>query len=657
MSNATYEQLRKNETRVLKLKPAKEYNDEIICSLIHITLEDPPEYEALSYVWKNSSYPWAENFEMPKEKLHSSIYNKETKETIFIDLTFEELRDAPIEELRRMYYQLGGHKEDGHIICDGHKVTVGAELNEALRRFRLKDEERTIWVDALCIHQQDLEERNRHVARMGEIYSKADRVLIWLGEYISDAFEAVEVIVALCNKIESFMEDSKYLARGSIRTKFLADPEIKSLRWDMLSDFINRAWFGRTWVLQEVVNAKKAIIHAANSGIDWDALASLITWLRVNDVDPLLYAKGEIDSIDTIITIKRLSDMKRSADKEPLPRLLKVLEDTRACRSTLPIDKVYGVLGLVSEEEASKIEVDYALGAAELFTRVAVSEILKENGLEVLYLCNKSASDSVVKAPSWVPDWTQQCHHGSLASLGYISAVAGSSKPDFRIEGRTLISRGRIFDAIQAVELLRKIPKGAKVAEYSQEALKGDYVETYEKRFHEYFEQASVSAKEWLSNATSIAFPNKSVTKEAHENLWRAFCCNRTDSGKIPPADWSDYFNAFVFFMMQSKENLDSLSKRQGYEMYLRQTRFMNSFGVWCYNRRFYRSENGRFGWVPDQARPGDKLCVLNGLAVPMVLRPNESDSFDLIGDVYIQGMMDGEVLDLNCEEQDIRII
>jgi hypothetical protein len=95
MPSSIYRALEKNESRVLKLEPAKDYDDEIVCSLIHVSLEDPPPFEALSYVWRNSSYIWTENYKWPTEKLHNSIYNKDTKETIFLDLTFEELRDAP----------------------------------------------------------------------------------------------------------------------------------------------------------------------------------------------------------------------------------------------------------------------------------------------------------------------------------------------------------------------------------------------------------------------------------------------------------------------------------------------------------------------------------------------------------------------------------
>lgn len=558
-----------------------------------------------------------------------------------------------------MYYQVGGPKSDVDIICDGQKVTIGAELNEALRRIRHdEDQARMIWVDALCINQQDIIERNQHVQRMGEIYTMADQVLIWLGEYISCAYELMEMLSALRQKIVDFQDEAKYLSSGAIRINFLTDPEIQNLRWDLLSDCLDHMWFWRVWVLQEVVNSKKATIYCANCSYPWDTFASILGWLRANDVDSPLYAKGELNSIETILMITRLSYLKRDPVKQRLPSLLRVLQDSRACKSTLPIDKVYGVLGLVSEEEASQIEVDYNLDAGELFTRIATFELSKENGLETLYLCSKSATESPVKAPSWVPDWTQQCHHDSLAKLRYSCAAAGSSAPNFQVQARILVSRGRIFDTIHGVELLRKIPKGGKVPEYSPEILKGEnFWERPERRLNEYFEDATIAGREWVTNAISIAFPEKVITKEAHNNLWRSFCCSRTDDKKIPPPDWSDYFSAWVTCMTQKLEKTIEMSRSQAYEISLRSTRFMHSFGVWCYNRRFYRSEQGRFGWAPDQARPGDRLCVLNGLAVSLILRPIGSGSFEVVGDAYVHGVMDGEVLDMGLEEQDIYII
>lgn len=70
---------------------------------------------------------------------------------------------------------------------------------------------------------------------------------------------------------------------------------------------------------------------------------------------------------------------------------------------------------------------------------------------------------------------------------------------------------------------------------------------------------------------------------------------------------------------------------------------FNAACGLWAYNRRFYRTTAGRFGWAPDQARAGDCICVLYGGSVPFVLRPVEHGRFEVVGDAYLHGRMFGE--------------
>jgi hypothetical protein len=55
-------------------------------------------------------------------------------------------------------------------------------LFEALLHLRGKKETRILWVDAVCINQQDKSERNEQVRWMGEIYSSVQQVIIWLGK-------------------------------------------------------------------------------------------------------------------------------------------------------------------------------------------------------------------------------------------------------------------------------------------------------------------------------------------------------------------------------------------------------------------------------------------------------------------------------------------
>lgn len=117
--------------RVLDLLPSREAGAPIRCTLRDASLSGPPtKYEALSYVW-------------------------------------------------------GSPEGTLPISCDGMKLLVTPNCLDALVHLRLRSRKRTLWIDAICIDQRQEKECNHQVGRMGEVYSRASRVIIWLG--VADA--------------------------------------------------------------------------------------------------------------------------------------------------------------------------------------------------------------------------------------------------------------------------------------------------------------------------------------------------------------------------------------------------------------------------------------------------------------------------------------
>ncbi|KUJ13322.1 HET-domain-containing protein, partial [Mollisia scopiformis] len=117
-----------SEIRLISLQPSQHDND-IECQLLSANLDEQPVFEALSYEWGP-----------PTPLSHCSW-----------------------------------------IKLDGHNSPVRENLRAALSCLRFKDKARIIWIDALCINQKDVKERNHQVAQMGKIYSQASRVIAWLG--------------------------------------------------------------------------------------------------------------------------------------------------------------------------------------------------------------------------------------------------------------------------------------------------------------------------------------------------------------------------------------------------------------------------------------------------------------------------------------------
>lgn len=78
-------------------------------------------------------------------------------------------------------YVWGSGERDCEITCNGETIFITPNLRTVLQRFRWLHEPRVLWADSICINQQDLGEKGLQIALMGRIYTKAKRVLIYLG--------------------------------------------------------------------------------------------------------------------------------------------------------------------------------------------------------------------------------------------------------------------------------------------------------------------------------------------------------------------------------------------------------------------------------------------------------------------------------------------
>jgi hypothetical protein len=442
------------------------------------------------------------------------------------------------------------------------------------------------------------------------------------------------------------------------------------------------------------------------------------------DVSGPLNIRATICSLPAVDLIWKLSRLNQDPSKPALPRLLDVLADSRLCLSTFPIDKVYGVLGLVRDEDAAKIKIDYGNKAADVYNQITLMELARI-GIDILYYCTKSCEVSSVGCPSWVPDWSQPCYHDAFIRLGYKSSAGGSSKASFRVDNDSLIIKGRIVDTIQVVELTRKIPTGSEPGKASvfkkSDELPADGTEEVEPKgppkgyysgyasgcsddagedeskvretsdecerereevgsdedvtipipkfemvenngiYNAFISEdpskiASIQdvnilpSNEWFPNLMKIAFPDGVMTSEKYEAFWRTCSCNRNVSGKTPGQDFSNSFPYWAKAMAGLKLKDFKAFQDNGMD-------FMESFTKFCNNRRFFRTEKGRLGWGPDQMREGDVVCVVSGGAVPLVLRGLGEREFEVIGDAYVHGIMDGEVMSLGIEEKDIVLV
>ena len=236
-----YARLRAGEIRLLILPPGKPL-DEIDCRIIHRELKSKPAFEALSYVW-------------------GSVDNSLTA------------------------------------TCDpsGRWLSITQNLAKALKALRMEGAPRTLWVDAICINQNDNSEKSHQVRLMRRIYGQASKVIAWIGEE-SPADIGVRLLPQLIEQLKLIQESKDrnalphFMRLDETDSKNQSDQVDVSRAWISLTRFIQRPWFSRVWIIQEAcVNASLSLQFGQHT-ISWvshqGAVAEIYLFYGVSGGDP-----------------------------------------------------------------------------------------------------------------------------------------------------------------------------------------------------------------------------------------------------------------------------------------------------------------------------------------------------------------------------------
>ncbi|KAF5667679.1 heterokaryon incompatibility protein [Fusarium circinatum] len=247
-------------------------------------------------------------------------------------------------------YAWEGQDKPHEIIVDGKYLSITASLNDALFHLRRPDEDRVLWIDALCINQNNIKERGHQVSRMGEIYKKAEKVVIWLG-YLSGSSIMFQSAVHMFGRnlpSNAFREwprdDNRWKDQWKLIEAYLGSSSHDELA-EALQSLLGKPWFSRVWILQEVANAKRITV-GYNLGEVPGKVFSLLP--HAMDVKISEQTQAVLD-----IMPHRL---RRSQNQN----LCNLLWEFRGCKATDPRDRIYALLGMASDVENIEIRADYA---------------------------------------------------------------------------------------------------------------------------------------------------------------------------------------------------------------------------------------------------------------------------------------------------------
>jgi hypothetical protein len=316
-----------DEIRLVEIQPARYERETINCEIIHVRKSDPSlDYEALSYTWGDAS------------KL------------------------KPI------------------IIGAFHEFHVTSNCYDALRRFRDHDGKRLIWIDAICINQEDDAERTQQVGVMGEIYRCASQVLVYLGEADENSKRVFNHVAHL----QSSEED----------TDLGENLPMDSSLVEATRAVLQRPWFNRVWVLQEVYqDPSNVTVVCGPDSVFWGYFS--LCCMRLCKSNTVLFG-GYSAYLPHVLTI--------GADTRSRG-LFELLCQTRHAAATDPRDKFFAILSMIGEDKDALPVSDYSQSTTMVYTAVGLY-LLQKCKLLLLQAVRHRHSTYPALA-SWIPDWSR----------------------------------------------------------------------------------------------------------------------------------------------------------------------------------------------------------------------------------------------------------
>jgi hypothetical protein len=579
-----YDELRSNEIRLIELLPG-ENDARVECRLFTSSLENHPEFEALSYVWGDP--------------------------TVTTTISY-----------------------------DGRDMSVTMNLARALERLRHQDKDcsRILWADAICINQSNTAEKNLQVPLMSQIYSGATGVLVWMGlEETVHVLEALAIIDFVHSRCEALRDASinpyEHLEFAEIN-EFVAEKKFGNA-WASLRIFLTAPYWERVWCVQEVALAQKSSLIVGSKVIEQRTITNFASWYALRYEKEAAEGKEPDANLPPGVAVRvrmMLGYNKSALEGEDL---YLTLDNFRYARATDLRDKVYGLLGIHAKVSGTQttIEVDYGKTVAEVYTETVLQPILKTRRLHVLSYLEHNTAFEGSGFPSWVPRWDRALSRGYSKMLNLGTPISAGRHEATISDGRSVLSGTLSLQGvlIDTTDFVSGVLPGA------------TWLEKH-RGFRYLFAQLWSQANERIST-----FPHSICVKELATTLTCGFAAFRGDSedGTNVLQDLDSEFGrkfladfySFVQMMELPVFHFDS-SQGDG-QSYAMQA------GLMCHPRRIFRTSTGYLGLGPGCMQKGDVVVVLDGGKVPYMLRPRTGSQYAFLGECYVYAIRNGEAYDM----------
>lgn len=377
-------------------------------------------------------------------ELHSGV-EEDPSSCSFLTLSID---DPALPAYEAVSYLWGDARDRRAIASPAGMLSVTSNSDAALRRFRHRSCARLLWMDQICIDQANLEERSAQVALMWKIFSRAERVLMWLG---SDREGLAAIAKEFVEELQSRWEvPGRFLGELEEALRMENLPPRDSSKWRAYKRLMALPYFRRVWMVQEVLLASKATAFWGDVELSWLHIARAAIWgaksSDFQDLHPI--EDGGLTSEENCTMVRQLYDSNNDASDFPgssLHWMIGVLAYREASDAR---DKIYAILNLVAEAERTGFVVDYTRSAMDVFRQATLHIIGLEQSLNVLQNASftgkqRSAHSGDDDWPSWVPRWQQRYAYVCGVSSRDFLPCAGRP-PSFSIQDglETLVVSG-----------------------------------------------------------------------------------------------------------------------------------------------------------------------------------------------------------------------
>lgn len=365
-------------------------------------------------------------------------------------------------------YCWGTGEMDAIIDCSQGSILITETLERALKVLRLEDKTRRLWIDQICINQDNKKERSSQVRLMYEIYSLAQRTIVWLGDdekehgpVVRQLFSDLEATGAECRnygfstttplgalQFEELLEmeqvycrineeDQKMTANKNtfwFPTDDVLDqcglPRRSSHTWSAFNALLRSQYFTRVWTLQEVLSSREAVVVWGTTELPWPSLRVAYRWAMLNHCfieDP--HEISDSPKLEKVQFIELELDWFRGLRSGRLADLVKTTRE--GLQATDPRDQIYAFISLASDGQ--DFSIDYDKSEEDVYRDFSKHCVLQRGDLSMLNFAGLHRDDGL-RLPSWVPSWSSRVLFWNTAGCDH-SVVADLNDPLFPLAG------------------------------------------------------------------------------------------------------------------------------------------------------------------------------------------------------------------------------